>query len=434
MEFNEIKEKSSKYLFQNYGRADLSFTHGEGCYLYDTEGKEYLDLIAGIAVNAVGYAHPKWVEAMQAQVSRMAHVSNMFHIEEQAVLAENIAGVTPGNLDRTLFVNSGAEANDQAMKLGHISNLFYSEPYIAVAEKLCCRTGMSNVFFANSGAEANEGALKVAVRYTGRDKVLSALNGFHGRTAAALGATGQPKYQDTFQALISGAFDYFDFGDFESVKAKMSKDVAAVMVEPIQGEGGVRTASKEFFKGVRDLCDDYGALMVVDEVQTGIGRTGQWYGIQNFDVVPDIITMAKGLGGGAPIGAVTTTDEISAVMVPGTHGTTFGGNPLVCASGNAVFDIMKSENLVENSREVGARWMADIRSLESDKIKEVRGYGLIIGIEMESNETAVGIQKACREDGILVNVCHGNVVRLIPPLIINDEQKDRFTSVLEKNL
>ena len=390
MEFNEIKEKSSKYLFQNYGRADLSFTHGEGCYLYDTEGKEYLDLIAGIAVNAVGYAHPKWIEAMQAQVSRMAHVSNMFHIEEQAVLAENIAGVTPGNLDRTLFVNSGAEAN--------------------------------------------EGALKVAVRYTGRDKVLSALNSFHGRTAAALGATGQPKYQDTFQALISGAFDYFDFGDLESVKAKMSKDVAAVMVEPIQGEGGVRTASKEFFKGVRDLCDDYGALMVVDEVQTGIGRTGQWYGIQNFDVVPDIITMAKGLGGGAPIGAVTTTDEISAVMVPGTHGTTFGGNPLVCASGNAVFDIMKSENLVENSREVGARWMADIRSLESDKIKEVRGYGLIIGIEMESNETAVGIQKACREDGILVNVCHGNVVRLIPPLIINDEQKDRFTSVLEKNL
>ena len=390
MEFNEIKEKSSKYLFQNYGRADLSFTHGEGCYLYDTEGKEYLDLIAGIAVNAIGYAHPKWVEAMQAQVSRMAHVSNLFHIEEQAVLAENIAGVTPGNLDRTLFVNSGAEAN--------------------------------------------EGALKVAVRYTGRDKVLSALNSFHGRTAAALGATGQPKYQDTFQALISGAFDYFDFGDLESVKAKMSKDVAAVMVEPIQGEGGVRTASKEFFKGVRDLCDDYGALMVVDEVQTGIGRTGQWYGIQNFDVVPDIITMAKGLGGGAPIGAVTTTDEISAVMVPGTHGTTFGGNPLVCASGNAVFDIMKSENLVENSREVGARWMADIRSLESDKIKEVRGYGLIIGIEMESNETAVGIQKACREDGILVNVCHGNVVRLIPPLIINDEQKDRFTSVLEKNL
>ena len=390
MDFNQIKETGSEYLFQNYGRMDLAFTHGEGCYLYSTDGTRYLDLVAGIAVNAIGYSHPLWVSAMQAQVARLAHVSNLYHIPEQAELASRIASVAPGDLKRTLFVNSGAEAN--------------------------------------------EGALKVAVRYTGRDKVLSALNSFHGRTAAALGATGQPKYQDTFQALISGAFDYFDFGDLESVKAKMSKDVAAVMVEPIQGEGGVRTASKEFFKGVRDLCDDYGALMVVDEVQTGIGRTGQWYGIQNFDVVPDIITMAKGLGGGAPIGAVTTTDEISAVMVPGTHGTTFGGNPLVCASGNAVFDIMKSENLVENSREVGARWMADIRSLESDKIKEVRGYGLIIGIEMESNETAVGIQKACREDGILVNVCHGNVVRLIPPLIINDEQKDRFTSVLEKNL
>ena len=390
MQFNEIKEKDNKYLFQNYGRLEVAFDHGKGMYLYDVDGKEYMDLVAGIAVNSLGHSHPKWVAAMQEQVARLCHVSNLYHIKEQAIAAEKIASVTPGDLNRVLFVNSGAEAN--------------------------------------------EGALKVAVRYTGRDKVLSALNSFHGRTAAALGATGQPKYQDTFQALISGAFDYFDFGDLESVKAKMSKDVAAVMVEPIQGEGGVRTASKEFFKGVRDLCDDYGALMVVDEVQTGIGRTGQWYGIQNFDVVPDIITMAKGLGGGAPIGAVTTTDEISAVMVPGTHGTTFGGNPLVCASGNAVFDIMKSENLVENSREVGARWMADIRSLESDKIKEVRGYGLIIGIEMESNETAVGIQKACREDGILVNVCHGNVVRLIPPLIINDEQKDRFTSVLEKNL
>lgn len=390
MDFKEIKEKSSKYLFQNYGRIDLSFTHGKGCYLYDTEGNEYLDLVAGIAVNSIGYAHPDWVKAMQDQVSKLAHVSNLYYVEEQAKLAEKIASITPNGMDRTLFVNSGAEAN--------------------------------------------EGALKLAVRYTGRGKVMAALNGFHGRTAAALGATGQTKYQASFEPLISAAYEYYEYGDSESVKNMITKDVAALIVEPIQGEGGVKTASKEFFKTVRDVCTDNGTMMIVDEVQTGIGRTGMWYGIQNFDVVPDIITMAKALGGGAPIGAVTSTDDIAKVMTPGTHGTTFGGNPLVTASGCATLDIMKKENLVQNSHDVGARWMKDIKSLESEKIKDVRGYGLIIGIEMDSNETAAGIQKYCRDNGVLVNVCHGNTVRLIPPLIINDDQKDRFTKLLKECL
>jgi len=390
MDFNEIKELSSKYLFQNYGRADLAFTHGKGCYLYDTEGNEYLDLVAGIAVNSIGYSHPEWVKAMQEQVSKLVHVSNLYHVEEQAKLAEKIASITPGKLDRTLFVNSGAEAN--------------------------------------------EGALKLAVRYTGRTKVMAALNGFHGRTAAALGATGQTKYQASFEPLISKAYQYYEYGDCESVKDMMDKDVAALIVEPIQGEGGVRTAPKEFFKTVRDLCTDNGTMMIVDEVQTGIGRTGKWFGIENFGVVPDIITMAKALGGGAPIGAVTSTDEIAKVMTPGTHGTTFGGNPLVTASGCAVLDIMKKEKLVENSHDLGAKWMADLKAIGSDKIKEVRGYGLIIGIETDSNETALGIQKHCRENGVLVNVCHGNTVRLIPPLIINDGQKDTFTKLLKECL
>ena len=390
MKFQEVKELSSKYLFQNYGRIDLSFTHGEGCYLYDTEGKEYLDLVAGIAVNSIGYSHPDWVKAMQDQVSKLIHVSNLYYVEEQAKLAEKIASVTPGDLNRTLFVNSGAEAN--------------------------------------------EGALKLAVRYTGKTKVMAALNGFHGRTSAALGATGQTKYQSSFEPLISNAYEYYNYGDPESVKNMISKDVAAVIVEPIQGEGGVRTAPKEFFKTIRDVCTDNGAMMVVDEVQTGLGRTGKWYGIENFDVVPDIITMAKALGGGAPIGAVTSTDEIAKVMTPGTHGTTFGGNPLVTASGCAVLDIMKKEKLVENSRDLGAKWMQDLKSIESDKIKEVRGYGLIIGVEMDSNETAAGVQKYCRDNGVLVNVCHGNTVRLIPPLILNDGQKDRFTKLLKECL
>jgi len=390
MKFEEVKELSSKYLFQNYGRIDLSFTHGEGCYLFDSQGRKYLDLVAGIAVNSIGYSHPDFVQAMQQQVSKLLHVSNLYYVEEQARLAEKIASITPDGLDRTLFVNSGAEAN--------------------------------------------EGALKLAVRYTGRKKVMAALNGFHGRTAAALGATGQTKYQASFEPLISSAYEYYDYGDIESVKHMISKDVAALIVEPIQGEGGVRTASPEFFKALRDICTDSGVLMIVDEVQTGIGRTGKWYGIQNFDVTPDIITMAKALGGGTPIGAVTSTEEISKVMTPGTHGTTFGGNPLVTAAGCAVLDIMKKEKLVEHAREIGQRWMDDIMGIGSDRIVQVRGYGLMIGIEMDSNETASMVQTACRENGVLVNVCHGNTVRLIPPLIITDSEKDTFTKILKESL
>lgn len=390
MKFEEVKKLSSKYLFQNYGRIDLSFTHGEGCYLFDSQGRKYLDLVAGIAVNSIGYSHPDFVQAMQEQVSKLLHVSNLYYVEEQARLAEKIASITPDGLDRTLFVNSGAEAN--------------------------------------------EGALKLAVRYTGRKKVMAALNGFHGRTAAALGATGQTKYQASFEPLISSAYEYYDYGDIESVKHMISKDVAALIVEPIQGEGGVRTASPEFFKALRDICTDSGALMIVDEVQTGIGRTGKWYGIQNFDVTPDIITMAKALGGGTPIGAVTSTEEISKVMTPGTHGTTFGGNPLVTAAGCSVIDIMKKEKLVEHAREIGQRWMDDIMGIGSDKIVQVRGYGLMIGIEMDSNETASMVQAACRENGVLVNVCHGNTVRLIPPLIITDSEKDTFTKILKESL
>ncbi|MBR6911664.1 MAG: acetylornithine transaminase [Candidatus Methanomethylophilaceae archaeon] len=390
MKFEEVKELSSKYLFQNYGRIDLSFTHGEGCYLFDSQGRKYLDLVAGIAVNSIGYSHPDFVQAMQEQVSKLLHVSNLYYVEEQARLAEKIASITPDGLDRTLFVNSGAEAN--------------------------------------------EGALKLAVRYTGRKKVMAALNGFHGRTAAALGATGRTKYQASFEPLISSAYEYYDYGDIESVKHMISKDVAALIVEPIQGEGGVRTASPEFFKALRDICTDSGALMIVDEVQTGLGRTGKWYGIQNFDVTPDIITMAKALGGGTPIGAVTSTEEISKVMTPGTHGTTFGGNPLVTAAGCSVIDIMKKEKLVEHAREIGQRWMDDIMGIGSDKIVQVRGYGLMIGIEMDSNETASMVQAACRENGVLVNVCHGNTVRLIPPLIITDSEKDTFTKILKESL
>lgn len=390
MDFEEVKAKSDRYLFQNYGRIPLSFTHGKGCYLYGTDGREYLDLVAGIAVNALGYAHPDWVAAVQAQVARMTHVSNLYYVQEQAELAERVASITPGDLDRCLFVNSGAEAN--------------------------------------------EGALKLAVRYTGRGRIMAAIDGFHGRTSAAMGATGQKSIQASFKPLIADAYDYFPFGDLEAVKEKMTRDTAALIVEPIQGESGVHTASAEFFKGVRDLCTDNGTMMIVDEVQTGIGRTGEWYGIQNFGVVPDIITMAKALGGGTPIGAVCSTDEISKVMTPGTHGTTFGGNPLVCAAGCAVLDIMKRDNIVPHVKDIGARWMADLKAIDSPMIREVRGYGLIIGIQMDSSETASKVQSYCRENGVLINVAHGGTIRLIPPLILEDSQKDVFTGLLREAL
>lgn len=388
MEFEEVKKLSSEYLFQNYGRADMSFTHGEGAYIYGSDGKRYLDLVAGIAVNCLGYSHPEWVRRVQDQVGRLVHVSNLYYIEEQAELAERVASITPGDLKRTLFVNSGAEAN--------------------------------------------EGAMKMAVRATRRHKIISARNGFHGRTAASLGATGQTKYQESFEPLISKAFSYYDFGDAESVKDLIDRDTAALLVEPVQGEGGVVTAEPEFFKAVRDLCTDNGVLMIVDEVQTGMGRTGEWFGIQNYNVVPDVITTAKGLGGGLPIGAIMTTDVLSSVMTPGTHGTTFGGNPLVCASGCAVIDIIRKEGLVQKAADLGSSWIADINAIRSDRVKAVRGMGLIIGIEMDSEDTARSVQRYMRENGVLVNVCHGRVIRLIPPLIVVPDQKNLFMELFRK--
>ena len=374
MQFEEVKSLGEKYLFQNYGRLDVAFEYGKGMYLYDAQGKEYMDLVAGIAVCSLGYSHPKWVKAMQEQVGKLIHVSNLYHVKEQAVAAKAVASVTPGDLNKTLFVNSGAEAN--------------------------------------------EAALKLAVRAS-----------FHGRTAGSLAATGQTKYQDTFQPLMNlDSFRYYDYGDAESVKKLIDKDTAALIVEPIQGEGGVRTVDPEFFKAVRDLCTDNGALMIVDEVQTGIGRTGKWFGIENFGVVPDIISMAKALGAGVPIGAISTYDDLAKVMTPGSHGTTFGGNPLVTASVKATIDIMKEEKLVENSRDTGAYLKQQIQSIDSDEIVEVRGYGLMVGTEMKTK--ANDFRKYCLDNGVLVNVCHGNTVRIIPPLIMGKEHCDRVISLM----
>ena len=389
MKFEEVKQKGEKYLFQNYSRLDVAFEYGKGMYLYDDAGKEYLDLVAGIAVNVLGYAHPKWVAAMQEQLGKLVHVSNLYHVKEQAMAAEAVASVTPKGLDRVLFVNSGAEAN--------------------------------------------EAALKLAVRATGRKKVLSALNSFHGRTAGSLAATGQTKYQDTFQSLMNlDSFKYYTYGDAESVKELIDKDTAAFIVEPVQGEGGVKSASAEFFKAARDLCTDNGTVMIIDEVQTGFGRTGKWFGIENFGVEPDVISMAKALGNGMPIGGIAAKEELAKVLTPGTHGTTFGGNPLVTASAYNTIAIMKEEKLVENSRDMGEYLRKQISTIESDEITELRGMGMINGIEMKTK--ANDFRKYCLDNGVLVNVCHGNTVRLIPPLIIGKEHCDRVVGLLKEFL
>ena len=387
MEFETVKELSDKYLFQNYARMDIAFENGEGCYLYDTEGHKYLDSASGIAVCSLGYSHPAWVKIMRDQISHLVHVSNLYYVKEQALLAQRLNTITPDAITRSLFVNSGAEAN--------------------------------------------EGALKTAVKYTGRGKVLSALNGFHGRTSASLGATGQAKYQDPFRPLISDAYDYYTYNDIESLKAKIGSDTAAVMVEGIQGEGGVIPATAEFLKGVRDLCTDTGALMIVDEVQTGIGRTGKWWCMDHFGIVPDIITSAKGLAAGLPIGAIMTTDEIAACMTPGTHGSTFGGTPLVCASAIAVLDIINRERILENVNTVSEEWFKDLRALKSKKIKDIRGRGFLIGVELETEQDAAAVKSKMRDAGILVNVCHGKTVRIMPPLIFSLNQEKQWMKAFE---
>ena len=382
MDFNTVKNLTQQYLFPNYGRMDIAFERGEGCYLYDAADNKYLDVAAGIAVNSLGHSHPEWVKAMRDQVSHLVHVSNLYHIKEQAMLAQRLNTVTPDAITRSLF--------------------------------------------CNSGAEANEGALKTAVRYTKRSKVLSALNGFHGRTSASLGATGQTKYQAGFEPLISNAYQYYTYNDLESVKSLIGKDTAAVMLECIQGEGGVIVGTPEFVKGVRDLCTDTGALMIVDEVQTGICRTGKWWGFEHYNIVPDIITSAKGLAAGMPIGAVMTTDEIASVMTPGTHGTTFGGNPLVCASGCSVIDIINRNRILDNVNKVSAQWMKELKAIDSPKIVDVRGKGFLIGVEMKDEATAASVKNYMFDHKILINVAHGKTVRLMPPLIFSMEEMEYF--------
>lgn len=385
--------KTDKYYMPVFGRYQIVLENGKGSCVYDQNGKEYLDCLAGIAVNALGYAHPVMLEAL----------------------------------------------SKQAAKLIHTSNLFYSQVQADLVEKVCTISGFDKVFLANSGAEANEGAIKLARKYgniikAGKNKVITAMHSFHGRTMTTLVATGQPKYHQGFDPLPTG-FGYVDYGNIEQLEQMMDDDVCAVMLEVVQGEGGVHVAPKEYFEKVRALCDKHNALLIFDEIQTGVGRTGEWFAYQTVGIKPDIMTLAKALGCGYPIGAFLADDKVANAFKPGDHGSTFGGNQLGCAVALAVLNYMQQEDMPKQAAEKGAYLMGKLQELQAkypQAIVEVRGKGLIVGMQLtfEGKE----IVNKCMEQGLIINCTAGNVIRLVPPLIITKAEIDQVVATLDKCL
>lgn len=376
-----------------FARYNIVLDHGDGPYLYDTNGKKYIDYLAGIAVNVVGHNYKPLVDAISRQAAKMIHCSN----------------------------------------------LYYTEVQIEAAEKLKKLSGMDKVFFGNSGAEANEGAIKLARKYATdidpeKIQIISAVHSFHGRTLATLTATGQDHYHHGFGPLPEG-FVYVPFNDIEALEAKMSDKTCAVMLEAIQGEGGVHVPDEDYLPKVRALCDKYNAVLIFDEVQCGMGRTGTFFGCQQFGVKPDIVTLAKGLAGGVPIGAFMATDKVANAFKPGDHGSTFGGNPLACAAACVVLDALVNDNLMENAKEVGAYLKAKFDTYKEKYptlIKEVRGRGLILGMEL--TRPGREIANECLDWGAIINCTAGNVLRFVPPLNITKAHVDELITILDKVL
>ncbi len=369
------------HLMNTYARLPVAFTHGQGAWLFDARGRRYLDALAGIAVSTLGHNHPRLVRAIAEQAGRMLHTSNLYQVHEQEALADRLAELA----------------------------------------------GMDEVFFCNSGCEANEAAIKLA-RMFGHGKGIELPNivvfekSFHGRTLATLSATGNRKVQAGFEPLVAG-FVRLPFDDLEAVRhaAQNNRNIAAVLFEAIQGEGGINLASTEFVRGLRELCDEQGWLMMCDEVQCGTGRTGRWFGFQQAGVVPDVATLAKGLGSGVPIGACLTAGRAAGLFKPGNHGSTFGGNPLACTAAMTTLAVIEGDGLLARARELGARIREDFRAALADVpgVAAIRGDGLMIGIELDRPCGAL-VERAL-EHGLLINVTAERVVRLLPPLVFTDE-------------
>jgi acetylornithine/N-succinyldiaminopimelate aminotransferase len=375
-------DRWSQSMMDNYGTPALALVRGEGAVVYDEAGKEYVDLLGGIAVNVLGHAHPAVVSAVSKQIST----------------------------------------------LGHVSNLYVSEPPVALAELLLALAGrQGRVFFANSGAEANEAAFKLS-RRLGRTQVVSTVGGFHGRTMGSLALTGQPAKADPFRPL-PGEVSFVPYGDVAALDAAVTGETAMVILEPIQGENGVVVPPAGYLAAAREITAARGALLVLDEVQTGVGRTGHWFAHQAEGVEPDVITLAKGLGGGLPIGACLAFGKAADLFGPGSHGSTFGGNPVSCAAALAVISTIAGEGLLDHVKRTGERIRRGIEALGHPRIAEVRGAGLLLGIVL-TEPVSVPVAGALREAGFLVNPIQPDVIRLAPPLIINAEQVDAFIGAL----
>jgi len=385
-------ELDKRYVMQTYKRQPLVLVSGKGMVAKDNKGKEYLDFVGGIAVCALGHCHPALVKAITAQAKKLMHVSNLYYIQPQAELAALLAKVAP--------------------------------------------RGAAKFFFCNSGGEANEGAFKLAVKHTKRERIIVMQGSFHGRTAATVGATWKAAYREPFGALIPKIFDFVPFNDLGAVERAMSDNTAAVVVEPIQGEGGVNVPSDDYLPGLRKLCDERGSLLVCDEVQTGMGRTGKWFACEHWGVTPDIMTMAKALGGGFPIGCLGAKSEVAHSFSPGNHASTFGGNPLACAAAKAVVQTMMRQKLPQRAAKTGAYFKKRLQELaeKHDCVHDVRGLGLILGMELSSKESADEAVVKARKRGFLINATADTVLRFVPPLVVERRHIDRLINVLDKIL
>ena len=383
----------SKVMFQTGRRAPVTLVRGEGTRVWDTDGRDYLDFVAGIAVVSLGHSHPVLVEAIKRQAEQLIHVSNLFYTVPQVELAELLVQVSC--LDRVYFQNSGAEALEACIKLAR-----------------------------KWGHEKKDGAYEI----------ISAVSGFHGRTLAAVTASGTPRYKEPFGPPLPG-FVNVPFDDVQAIKDATTPKTCAVLLEPIQGEGGVNIPADDYLRQVRAWCDEQNVLLILDEVQTGVARTGTMFAYEQFGVEPDVMALAKGLAGGVPIGAILAKEEIALMFVPGDHGSTFSGNPLATAAGHAVLKHIVDSNLTEQVKEKGERLMAKLRSLEDrhGTISEVRGRGLLCAVQFDS-EIAEQIAKEALAEGLLLNNLRPNVLRIAPPLTVSDEEIDEAVEKLERVL
>jgi acetylornithine aminotransferase len=383
-------DKADKYIMKTYGRYPLVPVRGEGCRIWDADGREYLDFLAGVAVNNLGHCHPKVVAALRKQAGELIHCSNYYHIPNQ----------------------------------------------IELAEFLCSHSFGDKAFFCNSGAEANEAAIKLARKFSrekfGADRyeIITAIASFHGRTMATVSATGQEKVQKFFDPLLHG-FRHVPFNDAAALRQAVGPNTCAVMLEPIQGEGGVVIPSADYFRDVRRICDEQKLLLIFDEVQVGLGRTGKLFAYEHFGIAPDIMTLAKALAGGAPIGAMLARDEIAASFGPGTHGSTFGGNPLVTAAALAAMRIIVEDGILNRTEEIGDYLLGELELLKErfPFVKDVRGIGLMIGMEL--SVPAGDIVKRGLERGLLLNVAQDTVLRFVPPLIVTKQEIDTMIGILD---